>query len=618
MQFLNRTLPNTVNALVGFGPDKGGNLRLSQAYPSEHSRVFGGAAHKTVMTDLAAPHPAAERFDAAHTRAPRLPFSLVLGSLALNLLGLALPLVILQVYDRILPNQSYATLGALLLGLGVVLLLDGLLRQARAGLGAWTAARWEHMAGCAAVTRLLEADRRAMESQPPSAHLDRLGAIEALRDYYGGQGRLVTLDLPFVAVYLLLIWAIAGALVALPIGLLVLLGMATLLAGKRLKAALAQRQTLDDRRYSFVIETLSNVGTVKTLACEGFMLRRYERLQESGAEATYGTIVWANAAQTLGTLFTGIMLSAVVSAGALLAIGGQLSLGGLAACTLLAGRAAQPVLRALGLWTQLQSLSLAREKLDTLMALPTGPVGLEAPAGRTEPLSGAISVTGLTHAFDEGAPLFHDLDIEIAPGELVAVSGDSGCGKSTLLAMLAGDLAPESGRIAYDGRTIAEDGRALRGQIALVSQSAHLFNGTILDNLTLFEDAESIDRGLAAARAIGLDEDVHGLPNGWDTRVGDGISEELPVSLRQKVAIARAIARRPRILLLDESNSALDAEADARLRAALGDLRGETTVVMVTLRPSFQRIADRHLILADGRLDRAATAMPQQTTGLAS
>jgi ATP-binding cassette subfamily C protein LapB len=136
----------------------------------------------------------------------------------------------------------------------------------------------------------------------------------------------------------------------------------------------------------------------------------------------------------------------------------------------------------------------------------------------------------------------------------------------------------------------------------VVPQGARLFSGTLLENLTFFEEAGAIDRALAAAETLGLDRDVHDLPGGWDTRVGDGISDELPASLRQKVAIARAIGRRPRILMLDECNSALDGPADARLRRALADLRGRTTIVMVTLRPSFQRIADRHLLLDRGRL----------------
>lgn len=544
-----------------------------------------------------------ERFSATETLPPRLSFGLVSATVALNLLGLAVPLVILQIYDRILPNQSYATLSALLMGLAVVLLLDAILRLARGTLSNWTATRWEHRTSCAAVTRLLEAELRSVDADTTGRHLDRLTAIEQLRDYYGGQGRLVLIDLPFVLLYLGLIWAIAGPLVALPVGILMLLGAAVLIAGRQLKQALARRNDLDDRRYSFIIETLGQIGTVKALACEPFMLRRYERLQQAGAEATHDTIARSNAAQTLGTLFTGVMLVAVVSAGALMVINGQLTLGGVAASTLLAGRAAQPVLRALGLWTHLQSLSLAKDKLDELMALPQSSVRLaEADAGKEQTLSGAIKVRGLVFKDTSGRCLFDGLDLDVAPGEMISIAGESGSGKSALLALIAGDLAADVGEISFDGRSVRNHGRSVRKQIALIGQNPVLFSGTLLENLTLFEESDAIDHALTAARALGLDEDVHRLPGGWDTRVAEGIVDALPASLRQKVAIARTFARRPRILLLDESNTALDSQADARLRSALSAMAGETTVIMMTLRPSFQRLANRHLVLSAGKL----------------
>ena len=546
---------------------------------------------------------AIERFGATEVGPPRLSVSLVSATLALNLLGLAVPLVILQIYDRILPNQSYATLSALLMGLAVVLLLDAILRLARGSLSNWTATRWEHRTSCAAVTRLLEAELRSVDADTTGRHLDRLTAIEQLRDYYGGQGRLVLIDLPFVLLYLGLIWAIAGPLVALPVGILMLLGAAVLIAGRRLKQALALRNDLDDRRYSFILETLGHIGTVKALACEPFMLRRYERLQQAGAEATHDTIARSNAAQTLGTLFTGVMLVAVVSAGALMVIDGQLTLGGVAASTLLAGRAAQPVLRALGLWTHLQSLSLAKEKLDELMALPQSPVRLTATDGGEEQrLSGAIKIRDLVFHDNNGRCLFERLDLDVAPGEMISIAGESGSGKSTLLALIAGDLPADAGEISFDGRSVRTHGRSVRRQIALVGQNPVLFSGTLLENLTLFEESDAVDRALTAARALGLDEDVHRLPGGWDTRVAEGIVDTLPASLRQKVAIVRTLARKPRILLLDESNTALDSGADARLRGALSAMAGETTIIMMTLRPSFQRLADRQLMLSAGKL----------------
>lgn len=560
---------------------------------------------------MTATHPQSERrFAISELDPPRLSPSLIAGALALNLLGLALPLVILQIYDRVLPNRTTETLGVLIAGLAVVLLVDAALRLGRGILSHWSAAEWEHKGGCAAVSRLLNSRLESLDGDTRGRLLDRLSAIETLRDYYGGQGRLAAIDLPFVALFLGLIWAIAGALVLVPIGMLGLLGLASWITGRKLQHALAQRGELDDRRHSFAIETLNGIRTIKALAAEPFMLRRYERLQQAAAEATHGAVFWSNIAQSLGTLFTGGMLVAVVSFGAFQVMDGPLTIGGLAATTLLAGRAAQPVLRALGLWTQLQSLDLARRKLADIRSteMPPAPID-DRPR---QPISGALTASGLVYSDGDGRTLLDGLRLSVEAGEMVTIAGASGSGKSTLLALLAGDLMPEAGAVSYDGETIATGGAAIRRQIAVVPQNARLFAGTLLENLTFFEESGAFDRALAAAEALGLDQDVQRLPGGWDTRVGEGIADELPASLCQKVAIARAIGRHPRILMLDESNSALDGAADARLRDALSDLRGRTTIVMVTLRPSFQRLADRHFVLVHGRLDQETATTPSE------
>lgn len=544
-------------------------------------------------------------------RGPSIGPDVVCASLGLNLLGLALPLVMLQVYDRVLPNESYATLWALGAGLAVVVVLDGVLRAARQALSQWSAARWEHITSCQAVAHLLQADAAALGAVKPGEHLDRLNAIETLRDFYGGPGRLALIDLPFVPLYLLLLWAIGGALVAVPLAVLLLVAAVVPLIASRLRKALARRHTIDDRRAAFVLEALGNIRTIKTLAAERLMLRRYERLQQAGGEATYASVVWSNAAQTAGTVLTAGVLIATASAGALMVMDGRLTLGGLAACTLLTGRAVQPVLRALGLWTQIQGIALARGKLAALRALPAGPARLDAGAGPA--LSGEIEVEGVRLDTHDGVQLFDGLTLRVAPGEMVTVAGASGSGKSTLLGVLAGDVPVQAGMVSFDGHSIADHGRALRRQIALVPQTPVLFEGTLLDNVTMFEEGAAIDRALARAEALGLTADVDRLPGGWDTRVGEGIANELPMSVRQKVTIVRALAREPRILLLDESNSALDRTADDRLRELLSAERQHMTVVMVTLRPSIQRVADRHLILEDGRLALAAGAADGRT-----
>lgn len=535
----------------------------------------------------------------------------MLASLTINLLSLALPLVILQVYDRILPNAALDTLALLIIGLCGVLLLDGFLRTARAYVTGWSAARMEHMAGCRAVDRMLASDIGQFEREPLGVHLDRFYAIDQLREYHAGQTRLVMIDLPFVVLFLALIWLIAGDLVALPITLLGILGALGLWFGLLLKGNIRTRLTLDDRRYSFIIEVLSRIQTVKLLAMEPLLQRRYERLQESGGVGTYKTVMLSSVIQSLGALFSSLVMVSVAAWGATRVIDGQLSIGALAACTLLAGRSVQPMLRGLGAWTQVQSVAVARERLRQLFAAVPESKDSEGTYGA---LKGAIELRGMSFGYEDEAPLFADVNLKIAPGEVIGITGDTGSGKTTLLMLLMGLLRPTRGQVLYDGFDAAgKNPYSLRRQIAFLPQNPTLFKGTILENLTMFREGEHIDRALEAAKLVGLHEKVHRLPAGYGTEVGDGAADQLPSGMRQMIAIVRALAGAQRIILFDEANTAFDSQSDGRLKQALAGLKGRSTMVLVSHRPSLLALADRVYTIAGGRLveRRTAPAAPE-------
>ena len=523
------------------------------------------------------------------------------ASLIVNLFSLALPIVILQIYDRILPNEATDTLLALTAGLVLVLLLDGGFRTARAYVTGWNAARFEHILGCRAIDRLLSSHIDALERDPPGVHLDRLNAINTLRDFHAGQAKLLLVDLPFIALFLGLIYFIAGWLVLVPLAIFAVLGIVSALIGRLVRQALKERSLLDDRRYSFAIEILSGIHTIKLLAMESLMLRRYERLQESTAASSYDVTLLGNLAQSLGWSFSNLTIVAVGGAGAVLVMDGLVSIGGLAACTLLAGRSVQPVLRALGLWTQYQGIAIAKERLDQVFGL--APEAMPS-VGGIAPVRGEIELDRLSFRYSDQAPLIYDqVSLKIRAGEVIGISGDSGGGKSTLLMLIMGVLKPTEGEIRIDDTDIAtSDLYALRRQIAYMPQSAVLFQGTILENLTQFQGATTVDDALEAARLLGVDEAIRRLPEGYQTKVGDGAEMELPVGLRQGIGMARAIARRPRIILFDEANGGLDSAADACLKEALAALKGEATIIIVSHRPSLLALADRRFVIAESGL----------------
>lgn len=526
---------------------------------------------------------------------------MITASLIINLLALALPAVILQVYDRVLPNQSQSTL--LLLGIGLVgvLIIDAALRYGRSYLATWEAARYEHRLNCTAVDRFLAAKLSEVERDAPGVHLDRFNAIATLRGFYAGQGRMVLLDLPFIVLFLGLIWLIGGPLVAAPVLLFAGLAVVGARIGIFLRRALADRAGIDDRRQSFIIEVLNGIHTIKGMAMEGLMQRRYERLQQASAASTYRATLISNLAQSMSAVFAGMTIALVAGGGAILVIRGSLTVGEISACTLLASRALQPLLRALGLWAQFQGHAIAKDRVHHLLAM--GPENA-ADAAPVADLTDSIEFRDVSFAYGADAPkIFAGLDLTIKQGDFIAITGPTGSGKTTLLSMLGGLLVPSAGVLSYDGQDIATlDRSALRRHLVYVPQQPTLFQGTILDNLSLFQGTGGVGSAMNAARRLGVDQAISRLPDGYNTRIGDGAQEELPTGIKQSIATARALALNPRVLLFDEANCSLDAAAEETLKVALASLRGKITVVLTSHRPSLLAEADRTYTIERGNL----------------
>lgn len=551
---------------------------------------------------------------AAMPSSPRVGVAVLLASLSINVLSLGLPVVILQVYDRILPSAATETLLFLIVGLSVVLMLDGVLRVARSFITGWTAARFEHLASCAAIDRLLSTDITSFERDAPGIHLDRINGIDALRDFHAGQAKLLLVDLPFVLLFLGLIWIIAGPLVLVPLILLALLAITAILVGRSLKQSLHDRADLDDRRYNFIIEALSGIQTVKVLAMEALLQRRYERLQESGAATTYRSTFLSNIATAVGSLFSNLTMVSVAAVGATYVMASELSIGALAACTLLAGRAVQPLLRALGLWTQFQNIQVAEQRVERLFSLEPEARDAEETAGR---LSGAIELQDVSFAYGEDEPVLLDsVNLKVEPGEIIGVSGGTGSGKTSLLMLMMNALRPTGGRVLCDGIDVSRfKPDTLRRQIAYLAQGAILFQGTILENITMFRGSEAVEQALAAAQLLGLDKQIHRLPAGFETRVGDGAQDELPNGLKQGIVMARALAGDPRVILFDEANSALDSRSDSVLKAALQSLKGGPTMILVSHRPSLLKLADRVFAIEHGTIVQLGAESDQAASG---
>ncbi len=534
----------------------------------------------------------------------RLPGSiadLLMTSLFINLLGLALPVVILQVYDRIVPNSATGTLTLLLGGLGVALAGETLLRLLRSFVSSWIGARFEHVVGGKAVERLFKSNMADFERDGAGVHLERLEGLGALKDFYSGQALITVFDLPFTVLFLALIWYLAGNLVLVSVGLVAIFVVGATIIGMRLRNALHERAVADERRFNFIIEILGGIHTIKSMAMEPLMLRRYERLQETCAEHDHTVTSRSAAAMGIGALFSYLSLFATAGVGSIFVINGDLTTGGLAACTMLSGRAMQPLQRAMGLWSRFQTVHLARERLKEVFSLrPETAMDLpEIP----DDIGNELEMRNVTFRYSvDGDDILTDVSVHARHGEIIGISGGNASGKTTLLYLMAGVLHPTEGQVLVDGQDLRRFNPAsLHKKIAYLPQEGALFNGTIIENLTMFTP-ERIRQSLAVAKLLGLDDIVARMPFGYDTVVGEGAHDFLPRGIKQRLAIARALTPGPNVILFDEANMAMDAEGDNRLKTVLEGFKGRTTMILVTRRPSLLKIADKIYDLEGGRL----------------
>ncbi|MEP3244254.1 MAG: ABC transporter transmembrane domain-containing protein [Sneathiella sp.] len=529
---------------------------------------------------------------------------IILSSTALNILALALPILILQIYDRIIPNNATDTLMLLVLGVGLAVILEAFFRLGRSYITAYTGARFDHIAGCRALARTTGTDIVRFEKEASGVYLHRFNAIDSLKDFMSGNNLLVFIDLPFGVIFLLMVAYIGGILVLAPLALLLIFSVLTLIIGKGLKKTLNERSTWDDRRYNFLIEVLTGIHTVKGLALEAQMVRRYERLQESTAGIIQKVAFQNNVAQSFGSIFSQITLVSVAAFGSYLVINESLTIGGLAASTLLSGRALQPLLKAMGVWTHYQSIKIAKQRVEALLSLPqdTGFSSSERRKSSQGPQILPKSDKGGRLAFDnvsfgyeaEGETLFQEMDGQFPSGSTTAIAGANGCGKTTLLWLAMGLIKPQQGRVLLNGEDLSAIPRQLiHDRIAYLPQNGTIFHGTIMDNLTMFRKGKLIDQALVQSKRLGLDEAIKRLPNGYDTIVGEGAADSLPGGIRQRIAIARALVCQPEIILFDEANTSLDAAGDEILKNALFRLKGRSTIILVSHRPSLLKIADQ-------------------------
>lgn len=525
----------------------------------------------------------------------------MLASLMINLLGLMVPLFVMQTYDRVVPNQALSTLWVLAIGLAIGTLFDLLLRILRFRLLDVAGKKTDMVLSATLFERITS---MAMKARPQSVggFAQSIHDFQGLRDFLTAVTLTSLIDLPFSALMILVIALIGGPLMYVPLLAFPLAALFAFIIQQRLSDTVQRLLTLGAQRQALLIETIGGLETIKSCSAESERQHQWE--------STHGamTRLDANARSLSAVALNGTLClqqlagMSLIIGGVYLIIDGQLSSGGLVACYMLNARVMAPLGQIASLITRYQQARLTMKSTDMLMNLPQER-DHERHALDQVHLKGGIEVRQMTFSYPEqDVPALKDISLRIKPGERVGIIGRSGSGKSTLARLLMGFYDPDQGQILYDDLDRRQiEVNDLRHQIGYVSHDLPLMSGTLRSNLLLGAKHVTDERLLEVAAMTGVADLARSHSLGFDRPVGER-GQLLSGGQRQAVLMARALLLDPPILLLDEPTSSMDNSSEEILRSRLLQHCGGKSLVLITHRTSMLALVERLVVIDAGHI----------------
>lgn len=558
-------------------------------------------AKRSLLTDLS------RRFDitwflGAIHKYRRLLGEVLVGSLFLQLFALVSPLLFQVVIDKVLVHRSITTLDVVVTGLVAIAIFETILGALRTYLFSHTTNRIDVELGARLFRHLLALPIGYFRARRVGDSVARVRELENIRNFLTSSALTIAIDLFFTIVFIAVMWFYSP--------LLTLLTLASFPFYIAISAGVspAFRWRLDEKfqrsaeNQAFLVECVAGVETLKAMALEPQMQRRWEEQLAAYVAASFRVISLGNTASQAIQLVSKVATAAILYFGARLVVGGDLTVGELVAFNLLAGRVSTPVLRLAQIWQDFHQARLSVQRLGDILNTPAEPVYTPGRAALPA-IRGDIKFEHVTFRYRiDGPEILSDVCLNVPAGQFVGVVGTSGSGKSTLAKLIQRLYVPESGRVLVDGTDLAMvDPTWLRRQIGIVLQENILFNRTVRDNIALADPTMPIERVIEAARLAGAHDFILELPEGYDTIVGEQGST-LSGGQRQRIAIARALITNPRILILDEATSALDYESERIVQQNMVQIANGRTVFVIAHRLSTLRMAHRIITMDRGRL----------------
>ncbi|WP_338483741.1 type I secretion system permease/ATPase [Pseudomonas trivialis] len=525
----------------------------------------------------------------------------IAASLVINLIALAAPLFVMNVYDRVVPNQATATLWVLAIGICGAYLFDLLLKSLRSLCLDLAGKKTDLIISATLFERIVG---MAMKVRPArvGSYAQNIHEFQGMRDFLTSLTLTSLIDLPFTLIILLVIALLGGHLVWIPIIAFPLaLGIGHMLQ-KPLTATLQRTMALGAERQSSLIETLAGLDAVKVNNAESERQYQWEQTIGTLSRLELRVKVLSGLAMNITLLIQQVAGVAMIIFGVYQIIDGNLSMGGLVACYMLSGRALGPLAQLSGLLTRYQQAKVTMVSVDEMMELPQERNYDERPLSR-KALQGAMAFREVDFTYPNQQTLaLRGINLNIRPGEKIGIIGRSGSGKSSLAKLLVGLYQPDAGSLLVDGVDIRQiDVSELRHNIGYVAQDIQLLAGTLRDNLVSGARYVDDEMVLQAAELAGVHEFARLHPQGYELQVGER-GQNLSGGQRQNVALARALLLNPPILLLDEPTSAMDNTGEERLKQRLQSVIENKTVILVTHRASLLSLVDRLLVIDRGQI----------------
>lgn len=525
----------------------------------------------------------------------------LVASLLTNIFALVTPLYVMNIYDRVVPNQAFETLWVLTIGAGIVVLFDFIMKTLRAYF-LDVAGKQVDVILTASIFEKVMGIKTAARPQSVGRLANNFQEFEIFRDFITSATITTLIDLPFAILFLVVITWLGGPVVLVPVLIAPIIILIALILQRPLHSIIQKTFRVASQKHATLIEALNGIDTIKMMGAEGKMQRRWEQIigeqSQLGLKSKMLTTVIVNQA----AFFQQLAYFGVVVVGVYLISDRYMTTGALIACAILTNRVLAPLAQIAGLITRYHHASNALAGVDSVMNLPQ-----ERPVGknyvRRPEFKGAIEFREVDFTYPEQeVSALNKVSFRIEPGEHVGIIGRIGSGKSTIEKLLLGIYEPTQGSIWIDGVDMQQiDPADLRSNIGYVPQDVVLFHGSVRDNIVMAAPHVDDSAMLHAAELAGVNEFVNRHPRGFDMSVSEG-GASLSGGQRQSIAVARAFLLSPPILLLDEPSSALDNRSEENLKQQIEKNMKNQTLVLVTHRASMLTMVNRLIVMDGGKV----------------